>query len=644
MACILLMKLVMEDLLINLAFVGGQAGADKGSSTGEGTQETGSEDFLGILKHLMYGKNTQAKATDEMDGPADTVGSESEGVMGLPAAPVDRRLTDAAPFAPDGSGDQGAIPTQDGGMEVSDLTVSDSATPHAAPDRASTAPHASGQAKDQPESMTMNGDDPAALFSQVPLNSVMALLADQASSGKEPDKEIEVMQGQSRAPLSRDDLVRQSMEKNAEAARIPAEQGGQAENRDETTGEGTGNETKTGDPEQPLDVLMENAAKKYGAFMEDKDRIRGKADAEPSDGLLKSSGRDIPQGDSLKTATPHAAPDRASTAPHASGQAKDQPESMTMNGDDPAALFSQVPLNSVMALLADQASSGKEPDKEIEVMQGQSRAPLSRDDLVRQSMEKNAEAARIPAEQGGQAENRDETTGEGTGKNKGHGDTALRDHGALRKMTDSTFIYNIEGNETKTGDPEQPLDVLMENAAKKYGAFMEDKDRIRGKADAEPSDGLLKSSGRDIPQGDSLKTDVLQAKGDARVFEKGSFSSFIADRVEKVVEQYASRNSSMDTVVRLKLDDKETLTVGLKHEGRNVVVEVKASNEGLANLLQSHKEDITRNLEDKNVFARIYVEADGENGSERQNQRGSKREDGRKEEKASFTTILEAIA
>ncbi|NLW36481.1 MAG: hypothetical protein GXY80_13555, partial [Syntrophorhabdus aromaticivorans] len=158
----------MEDLLINLAFVGGQAGADKGSSTGEGTQETGSEDFLGILKHLMYGKNTQAKATDEMDGPADTVGSESEGVMGLPAAPVDRRLTDAAPFAPDGSGDQGAIPTQDGGMEVSDLTVSDSATPHAAPDRASTAPHASGQAKDQPESMTMNGDDPAALFSQVP--------------------------------------------------------------------------------------------------------------------------------------------------------------------------------------------------------------------------------------------------------------------------------------------------------------------------------------------------------------------------------------------------------------------------------------------------------------------------------------------
>jgi len=55
----------------------------------------------------------------------------------------------------------------------------------------------------------------------------------------------------------------------------------------------------------------------------------------------------------------------------------------------------------------------------------------------------------------------------------------------------------------------------------------------------------------------------------------------------------------MDMVVRLKLDDTETLLVGLRHEGQKVIVDVKASNDGLVNLLQAHKDDIARHLKTK---------------------------------------------
>jgi hemerythrin-like domain-containing protein len=100
----------------------------------------------------------------------------------------------------------------------------------------------------------------------------------------------------------------------------------------------------------------------------------------------------------------------------------------------------------------------------------------------------------------------------------------------------------------------------------------------------------------------------------------------------------------MDMVVRLKLDDKETLLVGLKQEGQKVIVDVKSSNDSLVNLIQAHKDDITRHLEDKNIFTSIFVQPDGERNSERQNQQEKKKENGKQQASTSFINILEATA
>jgi hypothetical protein len=75
-----------------------------------------------------------------------------------------------------------------------------------------------------------------------------------------------------------------------------------------------------------------------------------------------------------------------------------------------------------------------------------------------------------------------------------------------------------------------------------------------------------------------------------------------------------------------------------------VIVDVKASNDGLVNLLQAHKDDIARHLEDKNIFTNIFVQPDGERNFERQNQRENKKEDSKQEANTSFVNILEATA
>jgi hypothetical protein len=62
------------------------------------------------------------------------------------------------------------------------------------------------------------------------------------------------------------------------------------------------------------------------------------------------------------------------------------------------------------------------------------------------------------------------------------------------------------------------------------------------------------------------------------------------------------------------------------------------------NLLQAHKDEIARHLEDKNIFTNIFVQPDGEKNSERQNQRGNKKEDRKQEANTSFLSTLEATA
>jgi adenylylsulfate kinase-like enzyme len=107
------------------------------------------------------------------------------------------------------------------------------------------------------------------------------------------------------------------------------------------------------------------------------------------------------------------------------------------------------------------------------------------------------------------------------------------------------------------------------------------------------------------------------------------------------VEQYTNKSASMDMVVRLKIDEKETLLVALKDQGQRVIVEVKTTNEGMGNFLQSQKEEIARQLEGKNIYANIYVDVQNENREKRdQRDNQKKRSD---EENEDFVGFLDAM-
>jgi len=138
---------------------------------------------------------------------------------------------------------------------------------------------------------------------------------------------------------------------------------------------------------------------------------------------------------------------------------------------------------------------------------------------------------------------------------------------------------------------------------------------------------------------------MLSVEQGPKTVEKGVFGSMIADRIEKIVEQNAMKNTPMDMVMRLKIDDKESLLIGLKSEGQKVFVEVKAGSESMMNLLQANKEAITRNLETKNVYANIFVNPDGYGGFERREGRRENRQDTAEENvKNDFIEFLEAEA
>lgn len=121
--------------------------------------------------------------------------------------------------------------------------------------------------------------------------------------------------------------------------------------------------------------------------------------------------------------------------------------------------------------------------------------------------------------------------------------------------------------------------------------------------------------------------------------------SVMTDRIERMVEQYSDKGTSMDMIVRLKIDDRETLLVGLKNEGQKVMVDVKTTNGGVINILQTQKDVIARNLEEKNVFANIFIDPDGNGSFERRESRRENRKDTKDADKRNaFIDALEASA
>jgi hypothetical protein len=146
-----------------------------------------------------------------------------------------------------------------------------------------------------------------------------------------------------------------------------------------------------------------------------------------------------------------------------------------------------------------------------------------------------------------------------------------------------------------------------------------------------------------LSQNDYTKIGNHLDKEAGKVLEKAPFISIMTDRIEKIVEQYAGKSVSMDMVVRLKIDEKETILVGLKEQGQRVAVEVKTTNAGMGTFLQSQKEEITRQLEGKNIYANIYVDVQNENREKRdQRDHQKKRSDG--QEKEDFVGFLEVMA
>lgn len=198
-----------------------------------------------------------------------------------------------------------------------------------------------------------------------------------------------------------------------------------------------------------------------------------------------------------------------------------------------------------------------------------------------------------------------------------------------------------EGGRTKGNDLPNALSL---NASKKYSVFAEEKGLVAGKTIEKAVDQPSQNTNLQAVQYDVFDTGSHQVREDSAVFEQGSFSSFLQERIEKIVEQYSDRKTGTDMVVRLKLDDQETILVGLKHNNETLLVEVKASNEGLVSLLQSHKGDIERSLEDKNIFTEIYVDPEGERNFEKRDQRGSNARGRRRDGVDGFGVLLDTNA
>jgi hypothetical protein len=145
-----------------------------------------------------------------------------------------------------------------------------------------------------------------------------------------------------------------------------------------------------------------------------------------------------------------------------------------------------------------------------------------------------------------------------------------------------------------------------------------------------------------LSQNDYAKNSAHLDKDAGKVLEKPPFASIMTDRIEKIVEQYANKSASMDMVVRLKINEKETLLVVLKDQGQRVTVEVKTTNEGMGTFLQSQKEEIARQLEGKHIYANIYVDVQNENREKRE-QRDNQKKRSDDQENEDFVGFLEAM-
>jgi len=143
-------------------------------------------------------------------------------------------------------------------------------------------------------------------------------------------------------------------------------------------------------------------------------------------------------------------------------------------------------------------------------------------------------------------------------------------------------------------------------------------------------------------RGENPRADRLYGKEGTKAFDR-AFGAAIADRVAQVVEQYANKGTSMDMVIRLKIDEKETVLVGLKDDGQKVTVQIKTGSEGVMNFIQSQKDTIMRHLEGKNIYAHIMVDINDQREFERRDRREQEEKKGQYEEGEDFSAFLNEL-
>jgi hypothetical protein len=217
----------------------------------------------------------------------------------------------------------------------------------------------------------------------------------------------------------------------------------------------------------------------------------------------------------------------------------------------------------------------------------------------------------------------------------------------MKKLNDRENVFQIISNELSSGESDEMnknISVLTMKTEKVAASPDDDVTGVVSKVSDKVANDYAGPDERQLlSQNDYTKTGTHLDKEAGKVLEKTPFASIMTDRIEKIVEQYANKSISMDIVVRLKIDEKETLLVALKDQGQRVIVEVKTTNESMGTFLQSQKEEIVRQLEGKHIYANIYVDVQNEN-SQKRDQRDNQKKGSDEQDNEDFVGFLETMA
>ncbi len=161
---------------------------------------------------------------------------------------------------------------------------------------------------------------------------------------------------------------------------------------------------------------------------------------------------------------------------------------------------------------------------------------------------------------------------------------------------------------------------------------------LKGDAgDRQANENNINMHGHSQPNNEQNKTEIHKAG-------KNDFGAMMVEKIEKITEQYSGKNLGMDMTVKLKIDDNETILVGLRGEGSRVTVEVKTANENTMNFIQSQKDDLVKNLENKHIMTTIHVDIDQDARERQQHDRRQENGQDSPEEHEDFGTFFEAMA